>query len=96
MLAVVIIHTNIMMLGNLNVSQIEKRLGIEFPEEIQGLMKKTHQPSASNIEKGKWHCFDVPFNIICGDTEIAIKIFESIKEKSSECKEPLQFSLSNQ
>ncbi len=83
-----------MMLGNLSVNQIEKRLGIEFPEEIRELMNKTHQPSAQNILKGKWHCFDIPFNIVCGDIEIATKIFESVKDRSSDCKEALQFSLS--
>ena len=85
-----------MMLGNLNVSQIEKRLGIEFPEDIRDFMKKTHEPNASNIPKGKWHCFDLPFNLVCGDMEVATKIFNSVKEKSSECKESLQFSLSGQ
>ena len=83
-----------MMLGNLNVNQIENRLGIEFPEYIREFMKQTHQSAAENIGKGKWHCFDIPFNLVCGDIEVATKIFESVKEKSSECKEQLQFSLS--
>lgn len=84
-----------MMLGNLSVQQIEKRLGIDFPQEIRELMKQTHQADASNIAKGKWHCFDIPFNLVCGDVEIATKIFNSVKYRSNECKEPLQFSLSN-
>ena len=84
-----------MMLGNLTVSQIEKRLGIDFPEDVREFMRKTHQPRAERIEKGKWHCFDIPFNLVCGDVEVAAKIFESVKDKSSECKEQLQFSLSN-
>lgn len=82
------------MLGNLSVSQIEKRLGIEFPEDIREFMKQTHQAEASNIGKGKWHCFDIPFNLVCGDLETATKIFNSIKDRSSECKEQLQISLS--
>lgn len=81
------------MLGNLSVSQIEERLGIEFPEETRELMRKTHESNASNIPKGKWHCFDIPFNLVCGDMEIATKIFNSVKDKSSECKCQLQFSL---
>ena len=85
-----------MMLGNLSVKQIEERLGIEFPENIREFMKKSHQPVASNIGVGKWHCFDLPFNLVCGDIEVATKIFNSVKEKSSECKESLQFSLSSQ
>jgi hypothetical protein len=82
------------MLGNLSVKQIEERLGIEFPEEIREFMKQTHQSNASYIGKGKWHCFDMPFNLVCGDMEIATKIFNSIKDKSNECKAQLQFSLS--
>ena len=85
-----------MMLGNLSVKQIEERLGIEFPEDIREFMKKSHQPVAINIGIGKWHCFDLPFNLVCGDIEVATKIFNSVKEKSSECKESLQFSLSSQ
>jgi cell wall assembly regulator SMI1 len=84
------------MLGDLNVKQIENRLGIEFPDDIRELMLKTHQSKANNIERGKWHCFDIPFNLVCGDIELATKIFESVKDRSSECKEKLQFSLSNQ
>jgi len=82
------------MLGNQSISQIEKRLGIEFPEEIREFMKQTHQSSANKIAKGKWHCFYIPFNIVCGDLEIATKIFNSVKDRSDECKESLQFSLS--
>lgn len=83
------------MLGNLSVKQIESRLGIEFPQEIRDFMGKTHEPNANKIPKGKWHCFDMPFNLMCGDMETATRIFESVKEKSTECKERLIFSLSN-
>ena len=83
------------MLGDLSVSQIEKRLGVDFPNEIRELMKSTHQANASNIAKGKWHCFDIPFNIVCGDMEIATKIFNSVKEKAGEVKETFQFSIRN-
>lgn len=83
------------MLGNLSVEQIEERLGIEFPQEIRDFMKVNHQPAASNIAKGKWHCFDMPFHMVCGDIETATKIYESVKDKSNECKDVLRFSLSN-
>lgn len=81
------------MLGNLSVRQMEERLGIDFPQDIRDFMNATHQASASNIGAGRWHCFDIPFNIVCGDMGTATKIFNSVKERSSECKEPLQFSL---
>jgi hypothetical protein len=82
------------MLGNLTVSQIEKRLGIEFPKEIRDFMKDSHQSTASNIAKGKWHCFDIPFQLVCGDVETATKIYNSVKERAHEVNEPLQISVS--
>lgn len=81
------------MLGNLSVKQIEERLGIEFPEDIRVFMKKSHCSSANNIPKGKWHCFDMPFQLVSGDLGTATKIYESVKDKSSECKAVLSFSL---
>ena len=82
-------------LGNQSVSQIEERIGFEFPSEIREFMKLSHEPSASNIPKGKWHCFDIPFNLVCGDIETATKIFNSVKERSDECREILQISIQN-
>ena len=82
-----------MMLGNLSVKQIEERLGVDFPEEIREFMKQSHQPNASDIAAGKWHCFDIPFHMVCGDIETATKIYESVKDRSSECKDSLRFSL---
>jgi len=83
------------MLGNLDVTQIEKRLGIEFPNEIREFMSENHQASASNIKKGKWHCYDIPFVMVCGDVDTATKIYNSVKDRSSECKEALQFAIDN-
>lgn len=83
------------MLGNLSVNQIEERLGIEFPQDIRDFMQKNHQSSANDIAKGKWHCFDIPFHLVCGDLETATKIYNSVKDKSNECKEALQISISN-
>jgi hypothetical protein len=81
------------MLGNLSVKQIEERLGIDFPKDIKEFMEESHQSSASNVEKGKWHCFDIPFCLVSGDIETAIKIFNSVKDKADKCKETLQFAI---
>ena len=82
-------------LGNLKVSEIENRLGIQFPKDIVDLMNDSHQGVVNgvNIEKGKWHCFDIPFELVCGDIELATKIYNSVKDKSSQCKEKLQISV---
>jgi len=78
------------MLGNLNINQIEERLGFDFPLEIKEMMIDTNQTKASDVEKGKWHCFDLPFVLVCGDVEMATKIMNSLEGK--ECKETLQFA----
>ena len=81
------------MLGNLKIEQIEKRLGFDFPDETRDFMKSSHQETASNIASGKWHCFDLPFHMVCGDMATAGKIYNSVKAKSSEVLEPLGFSI---
>ncbi len=80
-------------LGDLSVEQMEERLGISFPKEIKDFMKKSRQHTASNIAKGKWHCFDIPFEIVCGDVDVATKIFNGLKDQSERCKERLFFSV---
>lgn len=82
-----------MMLGNLTIEQIEKRMGIEFPEHVRDYMKKNHQPIAENIAHGKWHCFDIPFTLVCGDWGTAKMIYDSVKDKSKEVLEPLEFAV---
>jgi len=83
------------LLGNLSIGQIEKRLGIEFPEQTRAFMENSHQSNANNIKNGEWHCFDIPFTLVCGDIETATKIYKSVKGKASECKEALQFSIND-
>lgn len=65
-----------MMLGNLSLERIEKRTGVVFPEPFRSKFTKLHQSSANNIKKGKWHCFDIPFMLVCGGKEL----FEEVKE----------------
>jgi len=81
-------------LGNLNVDEIEKRSGVQFPEELKTYMEPRRQESASNVKPGKWHCFDIPFVLVCGDMETATEIHNHLKAYSSDFKEPLQISLS--
>ena len=82
-----------MMLGNLSTTQIEKRIGIDFPDEIREFMRNSNQSRANNVKDGRWHCFDIPFHMVCGDMETAQIIYDSIKDRTSEVKEQLQFSI---
>jgi hypothetical protein len=86
--------TNIaIMLGNLNIKQIEKRMGISFPDELISFMEKTHQSKAEDVSKGKWHCFDIPFTLLCGDMETAVKIYDYLKYQNKDIKESLQIAI---
>jgi hypothetical protein len=84
-------------LGNLKIEQIEQRLGFKLSDEAVKFMNNNHQESAKKIEKGKWHCFDIPFNITCGDMETAEKIRDFIlaSKKDNKFKETLHFSIEN-
>jgi hypothetical protein len=81
------------MLGNLTIEQIEKRAGVKFPDELVEYMKPRWQQKAENVGIGKWHCFDLPFNLVCGDMETATEIHNHLKAFSRDFKEPLQISL---
>jgi hypothetical protein len=81
------------LLGNLTINDIEKRSGVIFPEELKSYMQTRQQPDASNVKDGKWHCFDIPFNLVCGDMETANEIFRHLSPLSSDFKEKLQISL---
>jgi len=75
------------MLGNLSIEEIEKRVGFTFPDELKEFMQETHQAKVSiPIAPGKWHCFDIPFVLLCGDRATALKIAEYLKGKHSACR----------
>lgn len=83
------------MLGNLTVQDIECRLGIDFPEDIKNFMHSSKQNKASDVKEGMWHCFDIPFHMVCGDAETAHKIYDSLKDQADKVKEPLAFSINS-
>jgi len=83
-------------LGNLSIVEIETRSGISFPDELKDYMKPRKQENASNIKQGKWHCFDIPFVLMCGDMDTATEIYSHLKAFSSDFKEPLQIYYSRQ
>lgn len=62
-----------MMLGNLTPDEIEQRLNIKLSSEHKKQLTDTWQPQANNIAKDKWHCFDIPFCMVCGCQETAEK-----------------------
>ena len=61
------------MLGNQSPYQIARRLKIELTEEHKKQLMDAWQQKADDIAKDKWHCFDIPFMMVCGSKETAEK-----------------------
>lgn len=81
------------MLGNLTVRQIEDRTGIKLSDKDVAELNEMRQEKAENIESGKWHCFDLPFMIVCGDKPTAEKILNILNVYDwSKAKQALQIS----
>ena len=83
------------LLGNLSVEEIENRSGVTFPLELVSYMESRQQHKAADVEPGKWHCFDIPFTLVCGDMETAVEIHKYLSPLSNRFKESLQISLAN-
>lgn len=84
-----------MMLGNLSVNQMEDRMGIEFPAELKEVLIKYHQHNVSiPINEGFWHCFDLPFTMVCGGKDLAQLVCDHLLPMVDLISTPLQVSVS--
>lgn len=83
------------MLGNLSIAEIEKRSGVKFPEDLIAYMQpRKQEEEARNVKVGCWHCFDIPFTLVCGDMDTATEIHRHLAPLGSSFKEPLRIALS--
>ena len=81
------------MLGNLSVSQMENRMGISFPNDLKEILSKYHQEVATDIKPGFWHCFDMPFTMVCGNQDIAELVHEKLTPLIDDIKTPLSVAI---
>jgi len=82
------------MLGNLSVKEIESRAGVELPADLIDYMEPRRQQKANGVKAGEWHCFDMPFTLVCGDDEVAQEIYKHLGPLSSEFDNPMQIAVS--
>jgi len=82
-----------MLLGNLTTNQIEKRLCFTLTTDERAMLESMRQNKAEHIMPGKWHCFDIPFTMLCGDMDTAKKVHELLRPYSGEMKGQLQISI---
>ena len=80
-------------LGNVSIEKLQDRTGWNFSKEDYDFLIEHRQDNAQEIAKDKFHIFDIPFMVLCGEeikdkvTEILVKYND--KEKS---KEPLSIA----
>ncbi len=83
------------MLGNLSVKQMENRMGIVFPAELKEVLSKYRQENVSvDMKEGFWHCFDLPFTMVCGGKDLAQLVYDQLKPVADKITTPLQVSVS--
>ena len=80
-------------LGNMSIKDMENRVGVSFPKELVSFMNDRHQPEADTVQKGKWHCFDIPFSLVCGDMETAQKVYDHLKPIAGQFEKQLDISI---
>jgi hypothetical protein len=79
-----------MMLGNQSLDQMEKRLGITIPIELSSYLATHRQENISiPLVKGYWHCFDLPFTLLCGGMELRDMVVNSLSPLSKDVQESM-------
>lgn len=64
------------MLGNQAVGDIERRLHITLTDEQREMLNDSRQEAVNDtpLGAGKWHCYDIPFMMVCDTIETATKM----------------------
>ena len=83
------------MLGNLSIEDLERRLGVELPGEFKERMNKSRQEIAesSALKENEWHLFDIPLMMVCGSMELAQYVNDTLKPLEDKFKEIFQIGV---
>lgn len=65
-------------LGNLSVEHIEKEYCVSFSEEDKKWLLEHYQDKAEDIEKDKWHFFDIPRIVIVESQEFRKELYSRL------------------
>lgn len=84
------------MLGNMTTAQIQKRAEIQLTEQEFKDMEDCRQDNAQSIAPDKWHCFDIPFTIVCGSMATAVKIHDILKKYSDRMKGTIEIAINEE
>lgn len=77
------------MLGNYKVEDIENRL----TDEERNTLSSMQQDATSEIANNEWHCFDIPFTILCGSYETALSVHNILKKYEDEMNDRIDIAV---
>ena len=80
-------------LGNLSAKEMCERLGIECTEQIADMELAREQKADVKSGTDKWHCFDIPFEVVCGTREVAMVWYDILSPMEKQMKQPIRFSV---
>lgn len=71
-------------LGNMSLEQMEERLGIKLSDEHRQQFEGKRQEHVNDKQLGDgcWHCFDIPFTLMCDTQETAVRYRDIIQQYS--------------
>lgn len=80
-------------LGNLSVKQIEARLGITLTDQERDELEAIREQTTEKVHgRDVWHCYDIPFVIVCGSYEVCVKIRDIMSPYAGQMKGELQIA----
>ena len=79
-----------MKIGDFNTTDIEKKLNITLSDTDRDKLEGMRQSKANDIIPGKWHCFDMPFQILCGDKGTASLVYDILAPYRAQMKGIIQ------
>ena len=80
-------------LGNLSTNEIEGRLGIKLTDKERAELDALREQDTRKVRgRNVWHCYDIPFLIVCGSYEVAVKLRDVYGRYSSQMTGQLQIA----
>lgn len=71
-------------IGNFTAHRMASEMGIELTQEDEKALEEIRQDDAQRIQPGKYHCFDIPRVIMCGDIDTCYKVAAILKKYTIE------------
>ena len=80
-------------LGNLTTKQIEERLEITLTDDERKELEECRENTCDKVAGNDvWHCYDLPFEMVCGSPKVADKVYKILSPYSDKMRGQLRVS----